>query len=475
MRPHTIVLLAVTAVLLMPGGPAGAKPKEFGPDNPVSRFLEDCVVAPGREYRSMALFPITLDGAEHPFPSVDIEAAHRKDAIALAESDGSSAVNALGFGLETVLVLSGEVVTGGRLDRVILRDAAVRPRAEIKLPALAVEKAGKNREKRATFQPAGFLAPPYIRMAALRGDPLRAVDRLLDHYEPLLTQNPPSVSLSAIAFSPRMQFLVADYLREFGRYPNEVPGRVIGVTAVVGDRLLVYEVFGSPALFRTHWSRLLLSLAFAASGHEIRNGIAGQPALVQPAEGPARFVPRISKLRTALAGARTTLRKAHELEARYELRGPALVGSASGGPSGIIHLAVFPIRATDDALYGRRVPREPPDSVAPDPGEIARREREGTLTEFEKRWLERLRARRAKLGGPEDPTPRNPDGGDSVPSDQPGRRPVRPGDLPGSDTPKPPKPGSQIPPPGGGGSGGGGGGGGGPGPDPIPPPRSRNG
>jgi ARG and Rhodanese-Phosphatase-superfamily-associated Protein domain len=475
MKSLAIILLLVAC--LAPHATVGAKPKELGPDNPVSRFLEDCVVGPGREYRGLALFPITLDGTEHPFPSVDIEAAHRKDAVALAETDASSAVKALGFGLDTVLILSGDVVTGGKLDRLILRDAAIRPRTEVRLPVLAVEKPSKRREKLTSFEPAGFLAPPYLRMAALRGDSARAVARLLDHYEPVLGVDPPAVSLSAVAFSARMQFLVADYLREFGRFPNDASGPVIGVAAVVGGRLLVYEAFGSPALFRTHWSRMLLSLAFAASGHEIRAGIAGQPALVQPAEGPARFVPGISKLRTALAGAKINLQKPLEFKARYVLRSPALVGTATEGPAGIVHLAVFPLRSSDDALYGRRLPKDDPDSVTPDPGEIARREREGTLTEYEKRWLERLRKRRARLGGPADPSPKNPDGGGVVPKPDPGPRPVRPGEIPGTERPKTPTPGSRIPPPGGGGGSGGGGGGGGrpPSPEPVPPPRSRGG
>ena len=56
--------VVVTIVVLLGSRPGTtvAKSKELGPDNVVARFLEDCIVGPGREYRALSVHPITLDG-----------------------------------------------------------------------------------------------------------------------------------------------------------------------------------------------------------------------------------------------------------------------------------------------------------------------------------------------------------------------------------------------------------------------------
>jgi hypothetical protein len=308
------------------------------------------------------------------------------------------------------------------------------------------------------------MAPPYLRMAAHRGDLRRSVERVLEHYEPVLPKDAPSVSLAAMIRSDRMRFLVSDYQQEFLRYPQDVGGPVIGVVAVVGERIAVYESFGDPELFRRHWPTILGSLAFAAAGHEIRTGVAGQPFLVLPAEGPERFLPDISAFRKAMAGAKVKPGKAEDMEAWYRFQGRTVTGSASAGPDGVVHLVAFPLRSTDDALYGKKLPPEDVETTTPDVGDLIRREREGRLTEYEKRWLARLRARRAALGGPGEPDQGGVDGGGQLPSGN-RRQPPKPGDLPGGSPG--PAPGTQRP------GGGSSGGGGGPREDPVPPPRDR--
>jgi hypothetical protein len=125
---------------------------------------------------------------------------------------------------------------------------------------------------------------------------------------------------------------------------------------------------------------------------------------------------------------------------RYHIHGPRVVGSAVTGPAGLVHLAAFPFRATDDAKYGKTLPAEvDPEDLERDPAVLLRKEREGRLTAAERRYLDRLKRRRGGARGPDLPDDDTPGGG--------GTRPVRPGDLPGSDRPKPPQPDPNPPPP----------------------------
>jgi hypothetical protein len=473
MRTKILVLAALAAAILIPAGAVPAGDKGLGPANPVSLYLEDGLVGPGREYRSLALFPVSLDGSRRPFASTTLAAASKEDAVELAETKPAGApgsIQALGFGAKTALALGGELLIGGRLDRMLIRDGFIAPKQEVRLPAVGVEVPSAKREDRVTFDAPGLMAPPYLRMAAHRGDLRRAVERVLDHYTTVLPKDAPAVSLPAIVKSDRMRFLVSDYTQEFLRFPQDVGGPVVGVVAVVGERIALYESFGEPELFRRYWPMLLGSLAFAAAGHEIRTGVAGQPFLVLPAEGPERFLPDVSAFRRAMAGAKVKTGKAEDLTAWYRFAGRTVTGSASAGPDGIVHLVAFPLRASDDAQFGKQLPPEDEETTTPDVGDLLRREREGRLTEYEKRWLERLRQRRRALGGPGEPDPGGVDGGGQIPGgNRP--RPPKPGDLPGGNPA--PSPGTRPPGGGGSGSGGGSGGGGGSRDEPVPPPGRR--
>jgi hypothetical protein len=441
-------LAIATTVVLALAPFAGGEGKELGPDNPVAAFLEDGVLGPGVEYRVLALFPILLDGPERPFPALTAEEAFRRDELGLSEKGKVASIQGLGFGLETILVLQGEILEGGRVDRMAVRDAVVRPHTEVPIPTVPAERPGK-REALPSFKARGFLAPPYLRMAALLGDYPTWLAKFLEYHGTSLA---PGVapSVANVIRTGRMQFLVSDYVLELERLPLQNGGRAVGIVALVGGKAIVWETFGSRSRFRTHWPRLLESIAFAAVEHELRTGVAGKPVLKPAAGGVSRLLPHVREFRASIVGAKVTARPKGELAGAFRVSSGSVLGEASAGPAGFLHMAVFSrVRSLED-LYRGKLPPAPLDEDAElDPGVLERKAERGTLTEYERRYLERIRRIRDGMrpgGAPNRPQPPQPPA--------PGRQDPQP-------RPPDPAPGGRnspgvTPPPAPGGSGGGG-------------------
>ncbi len=79
------------------------------------------------------------------------------------------------------------------------------------------------------------------------------------------------------------------------------------------------------------------------------------------------------------------------------LRKGGTQGTAISFSGRLVHLVVFAANPFEEALYSRPL-QPPPDKYSGEVsfGELSRREGRGTLSEFEKRLLERMRQRRRR-------------------------------------------------------------------------------
>lgn len=192
-----------------------------------------------------------------------------------------------------LLLLAGEVVTGGKQDRIIGKDRIVPPGAEpLPLDVFCVERGRWSAGN--AFKAANLMAHPSVRekaaVAKKQGEVWDAVRRgstseqASADYAATLPAPPPAARVSAeglgrviesearsesyarVYQSPTVVASVDSFAAEVERRFREATKgqRVVGVIVAYGGEVAWSEVFASDALFRRYWPKLLRSYVVEA-------------------------------------------------------------------------------------------------------------------------------------------------------------------------------------------------------------------
>lgn len=206
-----------------------------------------------------------------------------------------------------LILLAGEIVTGGRQDRVVGRDRIVPPHSEpLPLDVFCVEP-GRWQGLSATFAAAKTMAHPTLRQEVTEArNQQRVWAEVAASRDGLARAAAPASGVGAgvgpgaaggivggvvggvpggttsyaqtVQAKPVQERLV-EKERELAR---NIPANAVGVVVVVGDRIAWANVFTSPALFARYRDKLLQSYAVEAT----RSGLVSGPA----ASGPGASV-----------------------------------------------------------------------------------------------------------------------------------------------------------------------------------------
>ena len=215
---------------------------------------------------------------------------NRGDARPTAQNYGGPSVNQLvlvNHGKRPLLLLAGELVSGGKQDRVIAKDRIVAPFGEpLPLDVFCVEHGRWS--SGAQFSAAKTIVHPSVREQAAvkqkQSDVWAAVGGGTTAAMPAAAPPPavPSAELSATIereapthsyekiYSSRrvgasVEALVGEIQRKFRKETSGLKGeRVVGVVVAYGGEVAWSDIFASDALFESYWNKLLRSYAVEA-------------------------------------------------------------------------------------------------------------------------------------------------------------------------------------------------------------------
>lgn len=191
-----------------------------------------------------------------------------------------------------LVLLAGEVVTGGKQDRVIAKDRVVSPGAEpLPLDVFCVER-GRWAGPSAGFSAAKLFVHPSVReqaaverkqeevWAAVRrgtthraagaaGAPAAPPQLSAERIEDVIASEARSESYVKVYQSSRLGASVEEVVREverrFARALRNAAGRpVVGVVVAYGDEVAWADIFASESLFERYWPKLLRSYVVEA-------------------------------------------------------------------------------------------------------------------------------------------------------------------------------------------------------------------
>jgi hypothetical protein len=269
-------------------------------------------LAPSVTYENLTIFPVVAaqDADTSGFATLDEALAsgdatvteqgeylrRTRDGVPLPGYSAGAQVNQLVLvnrGKRPLLLLAGEVVSGGKQDRIIGKDRIVPVgAAPLPLDVFCVEH-GRWTGASANFSAAKVIVHPSVRekaaveqdqskvWAAVRGDTAVAADRTASGTAaaaPALSQRSlstviaseaPTQSYQRIYQSRTVGVSVDNFAREierrFDRATSGLKGeRVVGVVVAYGGEVAWSDVFASSALFESYWPKLLRSYVIEA-------------------------------------------------------------------------------------------------------------------------------------------------------------------------------------------------------------------
>lgn len=215
-------------------------------------------------------------------------------------------------GKKPLILLAGEVVSGGKQDRIIAKDRIVLPGADpLPLDVFCVEH-GRWAGATAQFSAAKMMVHPSVRekavvdkdqsevWAAVRGGSSRSATAggvvggaIGGVVGSVVSAEAPSESYVKIYQSTRISGQVESFAEEFARrFARAIAGlkdeRVIGVVVACGGEVAWADAFASSALFDRYWSKLLRSYsveALSRSDTHERPSIEQAREFMQPLNG----------------------------------------------------------------------------------------------------------------------------------------------------------------------------------------------
>jgi ARG and Rhodanese-Phosphatase-superfamily-associated Protein domain len=311
---------------------AAGEPAAGGDDRAASaarRFLESVRVGERRAYGGLTVFWLHASGAAAPLAIRTLDEARSRGELLVTERDQAtvSALVVENRGPVHVLLLAGEILEGGKQNRIVVENVLVPPRSgPLTLPVYCVEQgrwAGVGKQ----FTTRDTLAAPKLRARMMERGDQQQVWAEVQNYARRAAAPSATGSYQAIPDKPEVQAHQRDV--EVGIGAKIAPGAQ-GAAVFVGDTLAGLDLFQDGGLFAREWPKLLRASTIEAYGRK-----------VDDATGERRLRAHVDDLLKSAAGAPDSVRRGVGAGWLVELRPSRARGSALVAESQVVHVALL--------------------------------------------------------------------------------------------------------------------------------------
>ena len=301
------------------------------PDDPLTQAIRRLDIERPHHYKGLTVFALTARKVADDTGYLSLSDALAEELVVITEKGSGSVPRLLAENRSSrfVLMLAGEVVTGGKQNRTLQQDLLLPPKSgRVELPVFCVEQrrwSGPEGE----FRKSPSVAALGVRNAAQAGKSQDAVWGNVRSYQEQLRVDSSTADLQDVNEAPDVQRAVRDYVGALKPY---WPRDAVGMVVARQGRIVGADFCCSPALFREHRDRLLES--YALDCYALRTTPRG-PIVGTPPELARRFLERAMHARhtwTATPGAGRLMRVSG-----HDVTGLALVRKDA-----VLHAGLFP-------------------------------------------------------------------------------------------------------------------------------------
>lgn len=243
----------------VPRPPEWIKPLPV-PRNPLTEAIRRISIGESYTHRGLTVFQLETSYIENDTNFVSTWEGIRRGALLIKEK-GSGTVPFLiakNAGRQPVLMLGGEIVLGGKQNRILQEDVLLLPGSgPIALPVFCVER-GRWTGRDAAFTSKSSVAALGVRAAAQAGRPQAEVWDNVHYYHSALRAPSATEDLQSVQDSPEAQEAARGCIEALrSRWADGTVGMVVARWG----RIVGADIFCNPAVFREHRDHVLESYA----------------------------------------------------------------------------------------------------------------------------------------------------------------------------------------------------------------------
>lgn len=199
----------------------------------------------------------------------NLEDAIKKSMIKIQEVSTGGTVNSLVFtniSKDTILISMGDIVKGGKQDRVIEKDALINPGQTLSLPVYCVEHGrwsassnnSRNADSAASFSAYHSNINNVVRKSIVKEKDQSKVWEKVAEINKFNGTTNGTGTYTAITQSAKYNNDVKEYKDAFAK-EIAADTSIVGILAVTGDRIIGCDIYATPHLFKSNVSNLLNS------------------------------------------------------------------------------------------------------------------------------------------------------------------------------------------------------------------------
>ncbi len=338
-----LLAFAAAAVLLADNAPAAPKPPT------VASFLAGSRVLGEIRHGNLTILPIESPTATAADRLLTLDEAVPSGRLVIGEVSEGGSVNTLRVvnkSGQPVFILAGEILSGAKQNRILQADVVVPAgRDELSVPAFCVEH-GRWSSQGAAFGTESNNAPISVRQKASQTKSQGEVWSEVSANNSTVKAESSTGSLSAAYKAPAVAKARDDYTGAFRDLPKKYL-TATGVVVLIGDKVLVADLFASRRLFERLWDKLLESYIVEAARRSQEAPASKLASAREFLEAAAKA--EIGKVATAGAGQ------------GIELKTGKITGHGLALDAAPVHLALFPVvegsRTESSAPLQRQYPQ----------------------------------------------------------------------------------------------------------------------
>lgn len=250
--------IALTLLMLLAPLATSSQPGTVG------TYIEKLKMAKPIKYKNLMIFPLTIRTMGST-DYVTLDKAMESNWLEIREI-GSGEVNSVELkntGKEIVFIMTGEMLSGAKQDRMLREDVLVPPNSDwLRVPVYCVEH-GRWVSVSSGFESAQEVAPNELRQRARITEDQSEVWDAIASSQAKLGIDSRTSTVQANYEDERIRKELAEYTQHLGKIP-QLAKNTVGVVVAAGDRVICVDIFANNGLLREFWSKLLRSYVMDA-------------------------------------------------------------------------------------------------------------------------------------------------------------------------------------------------------------------
>jgi hypothetical protein len=230
-------------------------------------------------FENLTIMPVVSSAAQAAPSYLVLDEGMKAGKVRVIETGDGGSVNELVLhnrADQPLFLMAGEVIIGGKQDRIIGKDTVIPAKSRQTIPVFCVEH-GRWSGRKAEFSTAQTLAHTELRKKAKYSDQSEVWSEVESKNAKRLVENETD-TYRRVATDQSVKRAIADYDSNIGKALRGLADRkdMVGFVVALNGEIVAIETFGSPTLFRKLEDKLLRSYYVEAVDRPAEPGKAGK-------------------------------------------------------------------------------------------------------------------------------------------------------------------------------------------------------